>query len=1067
MVISKNKKVKKIAKKIVKKAKPTKKKILKLKPLSLTISDNVKLKLNMKEVEKINSILKNGDTSKHINKKEEKLIQNFKDSTADTVENDEINKDNLSVSDSEKKIKINEAVESESESDKDKDSETSSDEESESDEDKESKSESDRDKDSETSSDEDKESKLELELESESNEDKDKDIESDLKDLSIEELENELKELEKEEDLEKKLEESEELNKVLLSKSKESDSEKSIELLADEKLKKDDEFDEIISSQTVEVDGEIVSLDTKEAPLEILSPEMKLTDEQLKIIDDKLKENLASEGVSTYEFYDKYLDDLDPEFKEAFKKPIGLFDPFGDNINPLTGKMHENHYKMERNVADAEADPLHRINIGKSYRNFAYKWSSQNIYTKLLGKIIQTVRDSQVTLLVAGTGTGKTLISPSAILQAFNFQKKVICTVPKKMLAKLNAITASQLLDVEFGKEVGYFCRGENKISNDTKLAFTTSGTLKASVTTGDQLLPEYDCVIIDEVHERSVETDQLLLLMKNILEQRPEFKLVLISATVDPSIYRNYYTPQFTFELLEIPDAVMPFPIEEFYEENPVNSKEIVQKSAEVVANIINTTPADSGDILVFVDNVQNTKSVCTKLDQTLKENNNTIFCQQLDANTPAEDQVLATDESKYKELSDLYNRKVVSSTNVAESSLTITNLKYVVDTGKEVSASYEPLTDCAELKQQNISKASAKQRRGRVGRTSSGVCYRLYTKDEFDNFEDYPKPQIQKTDLTNHVLDIMLLDYVPDVSALRDLLNKLISPPPDAFINSAIKKLELQGAIVNGKLTEMGERLAKFRGLELTFAKSLLTSYKLNCLHEVAVIIAIIDSCNGRMDRLFQEFRPPKGNKLTEDEENRLEIEHLKKQMKFHDSKGDHFTILNVYNIISKLDLEERFAFCKENAIAPHVFVRKDIKLSKNMDKPVYKDQLSFKVGQYKRTVFDMSIDIINEPDPDKMMDESLDNRILYSLAFGHVTNIAYNIPFKKGIYKTCAPIKQSFGKIDKASTLKGSVNAVIYNELAFRGNMYWFGIVSSISVKIYDLLSKELPVLKDCKK
>ena len=280
--------------------------------------------------------------------------------------------------------------------------------------------------------------------------------------------------------------------------------------------------------------------------------------------------------IDSYEYENKYINNNN--LKKKFKKAIGLFDPYGENINPLTGKAYENLYSDE--ILEYKSGPLEGVKVQKTYKNLSYLWTNYAVYTNLV-PILNSIRKNQVTLVKAATGTGKTVITPKIALQTFNFQKKVICALPKRTLAEDAAQFASRCLDVELGNEVGFFYMGEHKTSNNTKLTFTTPGSLKSMITgikkdseTGenitDQYLSEYDCVILDEIHERSVQTDQLLLMLKGIMEKRPEFKLILMSATMDLDMFNNYYTKS-KFSCGEIIVEGISFNVDITYEKKPI----------------------------------------------------------------------------------------------------------------------------------------------------------------------------------------------------------------------------------------------------------------------------------------------------------------------------------------------------------------------------------------------------------------------------------------------------------------------------------------------------------------
>jgi len=494
--------------------------------------------------------------------------------------------------------------------------------------------------------------------------------------------------------------------------------------------------------------------------------------------------------------------------------PIGLYDPLGLNVNPFTLLPYENLYQNDS--IDVKSGPLAGQKIPKTYKNLAYSWSNLKVY-EFLNPILRSIKENQITMVKAGTGVGKTVLVPKIALQAFDFQKKVVCTVPKQIIANKNAKYSAECLDVRLGQEVGYFYMGDNHTSEKTKLIFTTPGSLKSKITGGDPNLDEYSCIIIDEIHERSVQTDQLLLFMKDILEKRPELRVVLMSATIDLSKFKTYFAG-YTYNEIEI--LGKSFEVQVTFEKAPLKNWQ--STAVNLIHKILTTT--DEGDILVFIKSGGDGKMLCQDLERKMKNSNSKgksgivvkPFCTILEAKSTPADRDLAVDEFTYKNLlseeEGPYNRKVVMTTNVAESSLTVDGIVYVIDNGYSLESSYYPQENARSLIEERISKAAAEQRKGRAGRTRNGFCYRLYTEKEFEAFPDYPVPEIQKTDLTNDILDV--LNYAKSVTNVKTFLNKLMAPPSNDFINSALNKLYALGAISSlddkGIITDMVPRVA-----------------------------------------------------------------------------------------------------------------------------------------------------------------------------------------------------------------------------------------------------------------
>ena len=421
--------------------------------------------------------------------------------------------------------------------------------------------------------------------------------------------------------------------------------------------------------------------------------------------------------INNYKYNNKYLNNNN--LKKNFKDAIGLYDPLGKNINPLTLKEYQNYYSNETDKY--EAGKLEGKYYYKTYKNMSYLWTNLPMY-KHITTILNSIRENNITMIKAGTGVGKTVITPKVALHAFNFQKKVICTVPKRKLAFSSSDFSAKCLDVLVGEEVGYFVSGDRNMNEKTKLVFTTSGSLKSFITNADNLLSEYDCAIIDEVHERSIDTDFLILLMKEIIKKRPEFRLILMSATVDISHFKNYYlkdNKNLKFNTIEIEGKSYDVKID--YENKQLDNwiQQAVYRTIEILKS------NKEGDILIFMKASKDGKDIKKLLDEKvkeLKEINPFIFL--LDSKVSKEESKFATEKYKYLEHPDNdpnkpFDRKIVITTNVAESSLTIDGVVFVIDNGLHMESTYNPYLDSRSLLEEKISKASSIQRKGRAGRT------------------------------------------------------------------------------------------------------------------------------------------------------------------------------------------------------------------------------------------------------------------------------------------------------------------------------------------------------------
>ena len=604
-----------------------------------------------------------------------------------------------------------------------------------------------------------------------------------------------------------------------------------------------------------------------------------------------------------YVFYDKYLENVPDNVKKHFKEPIGLYDPYGNNINPLTGEPYKNVWANTKEISYNSGNCM-GLKVPKTYKNWALIWTTLPLF-KISGEIINSIRDNSITLIKAGTGTGKSFLAGRICSQAFNFQKKILMTLPKKILAKETAETTAITNDVVLGEEVGYFYKGERNIdknNKETKIIFTTVGSLIRRLTGEDPELKEYSCIIVDETHERSVETDLLILFLKKALQIRKDLKVVFISATVDVNLFKNYFSGN-SFNVIDMGEKTT-FTIKDIYEKE--KPKDWQKTACEKTISILKS--GEKGDILIFIKAKSDGNKISDYIRQDLKKLNKkeNPFMVILASGVPKSDVDYATKEFDYlthpeMEPNNPYTRKIVFATNVAESSLTVKGAVFVIDCGLELEDIYFPLKNANALLEKNIAKSAVKQRRGRVGRTKDGICYHLYSEKEMEKFNDYPLPSIQKSDLTMDILDLMRIDYIKNVKDVKNVLNEMISPPEQKFIDSALLNLYSMEAISSkdddGKINELGLAISGFSGLSIQMSRAIIASYYYHCKYEVIPIVVILGLLNGRIEGLYSRYRPNKRNKLTNSQLKKEEAAFNKKQHRFDSSYGDFLTIHNVY--------------------------------------------------------------------------------------------------------------------------------------------------------------------------
>lgn len=673
---------------------------------------------------------------------------------------------------------------------------------------------------------------------------------------------------------------------------------------------------------------------------------------------------------------------------------IGILDPNGLNPNPLNNEPYSDDYK-----------------------NLAKIWSSFPAY-KERKKILKTLIDNQVTLIISQTGSGKTVLLPKFLLHVFDYKKKIAITLPKQIITKSSAEFSAKTLDVKLGDQVGYQFKGESKKSKNTKLLYSTDGSI-VSMLLHDPLLSEFDAVIIDEAHERKVQIDFLLLLLKNVLRNRPDFKLVIMSATINEKIFEAYFE-EFKFKSLFLTGETL-YPIEDIYLDFPIRENEYIDKSVEIVVDLVNKK--DMGDVLVFITSSNEAFEICEKLQSKLGQKtkldiNNNVFCVELYSGVSSKNQELATDATLYQQGRDkVFGRKVVVATNVAESSLTVDGIKFVIDNGWQLSSKFNPQLRARELNKERITKAQAKQRRGRAGRTSAGTCFHLYTLNEYNNFDEFPEPNIRTEDITSDLLRLMNLPNIQNTKNLLELLTQFIEPPREAGITSSIQLLNDIGCIKDEKITALGIKISEFSGLDPQNVLALIVAHNYNCAYEVINVLAMMETSKYNVGSIFMSPKDQIRKKMYQ------------KKSKFKTKSSDHLSLLTIFEKYteqaSKHDGGRKW--CYDNFIRCDVMAKAK-KYAKKLDQNYREVDLStIKVE-------------INE----EVKNKSVQDRILYSF----MTGLQNQIAKKKGDYYETKYAKKYKIGVGKDSFLADKPPAkCIYSELFITRGMYNLNIVSTI--------------------
>ena len=722
---------------------------------------------------------------------------------------------------------------------------------------------------------------------------------------------------------------------------------------------------------------------------------------------------------------------------------IGILDPNGKKKNPLTGKSYENIYSSD-NKFEYPSDS--KTFYTPTYKNLSKIWSNLIVYGKRK-KMIKAISKNKVILIKAGTGVGKTVLVPKFALHSVKYKDNVLCCIPKKIITKETAEFAAKCLDVKLGEEVGYYYKGERQVNQNgktSKLTFTTIGSLFSRITGDDPDLSEYKVIIIDEAHERSIQTDFVLLLIKKVLQRRKDLKLIIMSATIDLDKFRNFYK-KFKFGEIDAGEETTYKIKDHFLKEEPDNWKKYVIK---VIIHILKKTK--NGDILVFVRSGADGRQLCDKLGKELNktklQNDFNPFCIELESKSSlilhpiskVAKSKYATSELLYKTHPDMkkenpYTRKIVMSTNVAESSLTVKGVVFVIDSGLEFSSKYNPDTMSRSLLDEWIPRSSVMQRRGRAGRTQDGVCFHLYSKEKYKKMEKYPMPDIQKTDLSEEFLDILRMENIQNTNNLRQFLNQLIDPPNSIFIKSGLRSLEYIDAIKGGKITQLGLMITKFRGVKPIYAKSIILSHFYDCKRELIDIITLIILLDARIDQLFMDNRI-RMSRSKKKKGKRKGKSTSKINNEFISKNGDYFTLLKVYQKYYKYRYDEdhnqheTYQWCYKNNINYKI-------LSEVKNKAI---DITTKLNNLIKDTPDFSIEISDK----HKTSEDVNKRIRYCLT--HPTNIAKQV--NNNVYTTMFPIKKIEAKVNKKTTLREYSKNIIFDELFLSKEGYKFNIVSN---------------------
>jgi ATP-dependent helicase HrpA len=470
--------------------------------------------------------------------------------------------------------------------------------------------------------------------------------------------------------------------------------------------------------------------------------------------------------------------------------------------------------------------------------------------------ILAAIRDHQVVIIAGETGSGKTTQIPKICLELGRGVRGLIGhTQPRRIAARTVAERIAEELGTDLGQTVGYKVRFTDQGGDRTLVKLMTDGILLAELQ-HDRLLEQYDTLIIDEAHERSLNIDFILGYLKQLLPQRPDLKVVITSATIDPERFSRHFGGA---PIIEVSGRT--YPVEVRYrpiDEDDDQTQGIVDACKELVLE-------GPGDILVFLSGEREIRDAADALGRADFRNTEIL---------PLYARLSAAEQHRVFQRHT--GRRVVLATNVAETSLTVPGIKYVVDPGYARISRYSHRTKVQRLPIEAISQASANQRKGRSGRTSDGICIRLYEEEDFLARAEFTDPEILRTNLASVILQMTSIG-LGDIEAFP-----FVEPPDKRQVRDGVNLLQELGAFdAAGQLTPVGRKLAALP-VDPRLARMVLEADKNGCLREVMVIVSALSIQDPRE-------RPAEKQQLSDE-----------KHRRFADPESDFLTYLNLWNYL-----------------------------------------------------------------------------------------------------------------------------------------------------------------------
>jgi len=482
--------------------------------------------------------------------------------------------------------------------------------------------------------------------------------------------------------------------------------------------------------------------------------------------------------------------------------------------------------------------------------------------------ILKAIRDHQVVIVAGETGSGKTTQLPKICMELGRGIKGLIGhTQPRRLAARTVANRIAEELGSEPGQCVGYKVRFTDSVGENTLVKLMTDGILLAEIQQ-DRLLMQYDTIIIDEAHERSLNIDFLLGYLRELLPKRPDLKVIITSATIDPERFSRHFNHA---PIIEVSGRT--YPVEVRYrpivEDNDDSERDQLQAIFDAVDEL---GQESAGDILIFMSGEREIRDTADALAKRNLAHTEIL---------PLYARLSNSEQNRV--FQSHVGRRIVLATNVAETSLTVPGIKYVIDPGTARISRYSYRTKVQRLPIEPISQASANQRKGRCGRVSEGICIRLYSEDDFLSRQAFTDPEILRTNLASVILQMTALG-LGDIQAFP-----FVEAPDKRHIQDGVRLLEELGAINSQeqqsryKLTASGKLLAQLP-VDPRLAKMVLEAQKFACLREVMIIVSALS---------IQDPRERPADKQQASDE---------KHQRFQDKESDFLSYVNLWNYLTE---------------------------------------------------------------------------------------------------------------------------------------------------------------------